>query len=150
MRDGAQRVDGVQFVALILGVVDPGDPQAQFETERRIVAQPGGHVQQVFALHVEGDLAAVHHDPADRGVVGCPDLFQGAFERVGDFVEVGRARVAGVAVGTLGGGGHVPVDAQPSVAGRVAGGFGTEHAHAGDRRIDALRPQLSGKVVLFW
>ena len=62
-----------------------------------------------------------------------------------------RIREDGIyADGTLGGGGHVPVDAQPSVAGRVAGGFGTEHAHAGDRRIDALRPQLSGKVVLFW
>lgn len=85
--DRAQVVDGVQLAALVVRVVDAADAGAQFEAQGGVVAQGAGDADQVLALDVEGQLAAVDDRLLD-GVVGQETLLlQRALEFVGDLVE---------------------------------------------------------------
>ncbi len=93
--DRAQVVDGVQLASLVVRVVDAADAGAQLEAQGRVVAQGAGDADQVLALDVEGEFAAVDDRLLDR--VGGQQvlLLQRALEFVGDLVEpaaVGTAR----------------------------------------------------------
>jgi len=66
VRDRHQVVHGVQLAAGLLRVVHAGHAGEDLEAQRRVVQHLVGHREQVLAVHVEGELAAVHHDPLDR------------------------------------------------------------------------------------
>lgn len=77
----------MQLAALVVRVVDAADAGAQFEAQGGVVAQGAGDADQVLALDVEGQLAAVDDRLLD-GVVGQETLLlQRALEFVGDLVE---------------------------------------------------------------
>ena len=62
----------MQLAAGLVRVVHAGDAGAQLEAERRVVAELRRDLGQLLAADVEGELAAVDHDPLDRVVEADP------------------------------------------------------------------------------
>ena len=65
VRDGQQVVDRVQLTPGVARIVHARDTTAQLEGQRRLVPQQPGHLDQVLPPDVQGELAAVDHDPLD-------------------------------------------------------------------------------------
>ncbi len=82
----------MQFAARLLRIVHPADPEAQLESEVRMVAQGAGHERQMFAADEDGQLVPVHDDLLDRLRVARPGvagpLVEDVLERVDEVVEV--------------------------------------------------------------
>ncbi|BFO14338.1 hypothetical protein SHKM778_07260 [Streptomyces sp. KM77-8] len=96
--DRAQMVDGVQLAALVVRVVHSADAGAQFEAQGGIVAQGPRDPDQVLALDVEGEFAAVDDGLLDGVLREQVLLLQRALQFVGDLVEpaaVGAGRRSG-------------------------------------------------------
>ena len=141
--DRQQRVERVQLPAGVIRVVHTRYAAGQFEPQRIIVTQCGGHRQQVFAADLEDQLVAVDGGP-----------FHGRLERlraqhlgeaVDDLVEV-------TAVGPRGAARQGDRLDQSAVAGGVAAALDAEHAaaHTDDfavRRVGHRSSPLSSRVV---
>ena len=127
----SQVVDGVQLAPGLVRVVHAGDAGEDLEAQRRVVQQLVRDREQVLAAHVEGQLAAVHHDPLDRLAEAAPVGRERGAERLGHRVEV-------AAVGRLGDEGRQPVHLELAVPGGVRGAVHAEHAGADHRRVEAL------------
>ncbi len=113
----------MQLAALVPRVVHAADAQAQLEAQRRVVAQEARRLQQVGAVDVEGELAAV-----DDGLLDHVDriqalLLQSALQLVGHLVEPTAVRAVARA-------GQHHRDGQAAESGGVAAALRAEHALA--------------------
>src|SRR6185437_7514429 len=98
------------------------------------------HREQVLAVHVEGELTAVHDDPLDRLAEAAPVGGECRAERLGYRVEV-------AAVGRLGGDGRPLVYLQLAVPGGVLGALHAEHTGADHGGREALLAPAGWEVL---
>ena len=135
VRDRHQWVDGVQLAALLVGVVHAADPEAQLEAQSGVIAQCLRDGGQLLPVNLQRQLVAEHHHPLDGCGVGV--VSEGGAQLVDDVVEIAAVR-AGRAAGQ-----RDRAD-ETSVARRVAGAAGPEHAAA---HGDDLRGVLARFVL---
>ena len=131
----------MQLAAGVGGVVDAADAAAELEAQPLVVAQQPGHLDEVLAAYVEGDLAPVDDDVVDRPVQ--PGVAEACLEGVGDVVEP-------AAVGPLRGTGVDDRLHQAAVAAGVAAAGDAEHAAplAGGADLALLGGHLGALVLL--
>ncbi len=85
MGQRTQLVDDVQFAVSVSRPVNSGAAQRHFEPQHGVVPEGLAHVNQMFAMHVDGHLAPVDDDLLDSGTEA---VAQSRREVIGELVEV--------------------------------------------------------------